>query len=109
MTLLITIFAAVISTVIWYVNQKARKMKVGVLCYLFWGTSLMWLVDAIFEYAKIGANFFTPVTQDMLNDTYLGLSVVALALVVWVVTILLKDPNGVLKSFLSKNREKTSC
>jgi len=58
MTLLITIFAAVISTVIWYVNQKARKMKVGVLCYLFWGASLMWFVDAILSMRRLEPIFF---------------------------------------------------
>ncbi|MGN0592181.1 MAG: hypothetical protein ACI4JQ_02910 [Ruminococcus sp.] len=104
MTLLITIFAAVISTVIWYVNEKARKMKLGILCYMFWGASLMWFVDAVFEYGALRADFFTPATQDMLNETYLGFSVIALALTVWIITILVKDPNGVLKTYLSKIR-----
>lgn len=106
MTLLITIFAAVTSTAVWYMSKKARTLKVGFLCELFWGASLMWLVDAIFAYAEQGTALFTPVLQDMLNDTYLGLSVIALALVVWVVTILLNDPNGILKSVLSKNSNK---
>lgn len=39
----------------------------------------MWLVDAIFEYAELGAEFFTPAPIDMLYDFYLGLSVIALA------------------------------
>ncbi|MBR1592857.1 MAG: hypothetical protein IJ666_07595 [Ruminococcus sp.] len=104
MTLLITIIAAVISTVIWYTNSKARKLRIGVLLYMFWGASLMWLVDAVVEYIEAGAEYFEPAAKDMLNDTFLGISVVALALTVWVVYLLIKDPSGLLKNnLLNKN------
>ena len=36
----------------------------------------------------------------MLNDLFLGLSVVALALVIWLVVLLVKDPKGVVKKTL---------
>ena len=58
MTLLITVFAAVISTILWY-NRKDDTMKLGTLCFMFWGASAMWLVDAIFEYAELHAEYFT--------------------------------------------------
>lgn len=96
MTLLITVFAAIISTILWYVNEKARFFKVGILCYEFWGASLMWLVDAVFEYLEFREAYFYPVGQDMLNDAFLGLSVVAFGLIVWLVILLLKDPVHVL-------------
>ncbi len=105
MTLLITIFAAVICTVIWYKNASARQMKVGALCWMFWGASAMWLVDAIFEYAELHAEYFTPAAEDMLNDLYLGLSVVALALIIWLAILLIKDPNGVVKTALSRKKD----
>ena len=38
----------------------------------------------------------------MLNDLYLGLSVVALGLVVWTVIVLVKDPKGTVKAMLEK-------
>ncbi|MGN1481313.1 hypothetical protein [Porcipelethomonas sp.] len=98
MTLLITSFAAVISTVIWYVSDKARKLNTGVLCCSYWGASLMWFVDSVFEYAELKSEFFVFNGQEMLNDSFLGLSVVALALIVWVVIMLIKDPDRVLKS-----------
>ena len=60
MTLLLTVFAAVISTVVWYRRDPGDDMKVGVLCWLFWGASIMWLVDAIFEYKELGAEYFSP-------------------------------------------------
>ena len=38
----------------------------------------------------------------MLNDSYLGLSVVALGLIIWLVIVLIKDPKGVVKATLFK-------
>jgi len=69
--------------------------------FMFWGASLMWLVDAIFEYAELRAEYFTPALDDMINDTFLGFSVVALALVIWIVFVLIKDPKGVIRKSLS--------
>jgi hypothetical protein len=100
MTLLITVFAAVISTVSWYTNPSRRDLKIGTLCWLYWGASIMWLADAIFEYAKLHEAYFTPEPLDMLNDLYLGLSVVALGLVIWVVRLLIQDPRGVVRASL---------
>lgn len=102
MTLLITVLAAVASTAVWYCCDKARKLKVGALCWMFWGASLMWLGDAIFEYAELHEKYFTPELSDMINDGYLGLSVVALALVIWTVIVLVKDPMNVVRNSLKK-------
>ena len=104
MTLLTTIFAAVICTVIWYKGAPKSEMKVGILCWMYWGASLMWLVDAIFEYAELHAEYFTPAPADMLNDFYLGLSVVALGLVIWLMILLVKDPKGVIKEALFRKK-----
>ena len=101
MTLLITVFAAVITTAIWY-KKSDEKMLLGPLCWMFWGASLMWLVDAVFEYAELKAAYFTPAPEDMLNDAFLGLSVIALALVIWVVILLIKDPRGTVRAKLKK-------
>ncbi|MBR5406875.1 MAG: hypothetical protein IK111_04425 [Lachnospiraceae bacterium] len=101
MTLLITIYAAVIATVIWY-RRKDDSMKLGILCFMYWGAALMWLVDAFFEYFELGAEYFTPSGQDMLNDTFLGLAAVALGLIVWVVRLLVTDPTGSVRRALKK-------
>lgn len=103
MTLLITVFAAVTATVKWY-NRKDDDMRLGILCFLYWGASLMWLVDAIFEYAELKAEYFNPAPADMLNDAFLGLSVVALGLVIWLVRLLITDPKGSVKDALRKTR-----
>ncbi len=102
MTLLITVFAAVIVTVKWY-TRKDDSMRLGILCFLYWGASLMWLVDAIFEYAELQAEYFTPALEDMINDAFLGLSVVALGLVIWLVRLLITDPRGVIRVALKKS------
>ena len=102
MTLLTTVFAAIISSVIWYRNEEARKLKVGTLSLMYWGASLMWLIDAVFEYAELGAESFVPAPLDMLNDLYLGLSVVALGLIIWLVIVLVRDPKRVVKAALFK-------
>ena len=106
MTLLTTVFAAVICTVIWYKNAPKDEMKVSILCWMFWGASLMWLIDAVFEYVELGAEFFTPALGDMINDFVLGLAVVALGLVVWLVILLIKDPKGAVKASLFKKKNK---
>ena len=103
MTLLTTVFAALISSIIWYRKEEARKLQVGTLSLMYWGASLMWLIDAVFEYAELGAESFVPAPLDMLNDLYLGLSVVALGLIIWLVILFVKDPKGTVKAALFKN------
>ncbi|NLW60620.1 MAG: hypothetical protein GX073_09805 [Firmicutes bacterium] len=104
MTLLITVFAAIISTVIWYKNAPRDEMKVGMLCWMYWGAALMWLVDAIFGYVEQQAEYFTPTPVEMLNDLFLGLSAVALGLIIWLVVLLIKDPKGVIRAAWLKQR-----
>lgn len=101
MTLLFSILAAITVTVIWYTSEQARQLKIGMLCYMFWGASLMWMCDAIFEYVELRAEYFTPAIEDMLNDSFLGLSVIAFALIIWIGTLLIKDPKGIVKSAVS--------
>lgn len=102
MILLITVVSAVICTVIWYKEAPHDVMKISDLCFIYWGASLMWLVDAVCEYAEIGAEFFTPSLQDMVNDTFLGISAVTLGLVIWLVRLLFADPKNVLKLYYKK-------
>ncbi len=106
MTLLISLFAAVICTALWYKNAPQSKMKLDILCWIFWGASIMWFVDAIAEYIQEGAEFFNTPIKDMVNDTYLGLAVVAFGLVIWIVMLLSSDPKGVIRDILTKQINK---
>ncbi len=45
---------------------------------------------------ELGAAYFTPEPKDMQNDLFLGLSVVALALIIRIAILLIRDPKGVL-------------
>lgn len=103
MTLLICVFAAIICTVKWY-NRTDDTMKLGTLCFMYWGASLMWLVDAVFEYMELQDAYFAPAPVDMLNDAFLGLSVVALGLIIWLVILLVKDPKGSVRAAITKKR-----
>ena len=42
----------------------------------------------------------------MLNDLFLGLSVVALGLIIWLVILLIKDPKKVIRNALFKKKER---
>ena len=97
MTLLITTFAACIATAVWYKNYGRSEMKPGILALIYWGASIMWFVDAVVEYMELKSEYFTPAPADMLNDSFLGFSVVALGLIIWLVVVMVKDPKGVIR------------
>ncbi|MCD7826833.1 MAG: hypothetical protein LUH14_12895 [Clostridiaceae bacterium] len=102
MTLLTAVIAAIISTVIWYQKDAGNQMKTGTLALVYWGASLMWFVDAVFEYAELGVAYFTPEPADMLNDFFLGISVVAFGMLIWLAMVLIRDPKGVVRRALAK-------
>ncbi len=59
----------------------------------------MWLFDFIFEYAELKADYFNQSFESILNDSLLGLTV---GLVIWLVILLIKDPNGVFEKKFTK-------
>lgn len=107
MTLLISTLAFIVSMTVYYVSEKARTLKVNSLCYMFGGASLMWLVDAVVEFftalaeAKSDGVIWTEAVEEVftptVQDAFLGLSVVALAMLVWLAIVAIKDPLGVFK------------
>ena len=104
MTLLITVIAAVVSTAAWYLIEKRDTFRLGTLALIYWGASLMWLMDFVFEYAELKTDYFVQPFADILNDSILGVSVVVLGLIAWLVILLVKDPKGVFKKkFAGKN------
>jgi len=98
MFLILTALAAIIATVIWYVKSPDDKYKLGVLSLMFWGATIMWLVDHIMAFASEGGAFFEIST----DATMLGVAVVVLALMAWVITLVISDPKGVLKKVLKR-------
>ena len=96
MWLMITAFAAIVSTVIWYVSAQRDAYKLGLLSLAFWGATIMWLVDHIMAYLTEGGEFFE-LNQDA---TMLGVYVILLALIFWLLILLISDPKGVLRKLI---------
>jgi len=98
MYLIITAVAAIVSTIIWYVNAPDDRYKLSTLCFIFWGATLMWLVDHVMAYLIEGGEFF----DISVNATLLGVNVVLLGLIVWIIILLVKDPKGIFVKLLKK-------
>ena len=79
MCLLITVFAAVIATIVWYLQLPNIPYKISTLGFMYWGASLMWLVDGFFCMTE-----GEPFLDLSMNDTLLGFTVVISGLLAWV-------------------------
>jgi uncharacterized protein (DUF486 family) len=91
--LLVLNYAAIFSTLAWYALKANNKdYCLNYLSLMLWGATLMAFVDHIFSYAR-GEGFFE-LSSDSLA---LGFSLVAVALMIWLVILLYKDPLKVLK------------
>lgn len=100
MTLLITTFAAIVATILWYRQLGKNDYQLGFLSLMFWGAAIMWLVDAVMEYIEMGAEYFNQAPVDMINDSFLGLTVIAIGMVIWLITLIIKDPKGLVRKKL---------
>ncbi|MDN4186374.1 MAG: hypothetical protein QY871_04785 [Dehalococcoides mccartyi] len=98
MWLIMTLAAAVITTAVWYIKSLNDKYKLGFLSLMFWGASIMWLVDHVIAYLQEGGEFLE-INQDA---TLLGISVIIFGLLVWEIVLLASDPKGVIKKALTK-------
>ncbi len=98
MFFILTALAAVIATVIWYVKSPDNKYKLGLLSLIFWGATIMWLVDHVIAYLTEGGEFFEIST----DASMLGVSVIMGALIVWLIVLLVSDPKKVLKIILKR-------
>lgn len=101
MCLIITAFAAVITTTVWYFKLNAREFRLGMLALMYWGATIMWLVDAFFCVAE-GEPFF-----DLSgNDALLGLVIVLCGLVAWTLIVLISDPKKVFAALTARSETK---
>ena len=95
MCLIITAFAAVFATIVWYAKAPSNQYKLSTLVFMYWGATLMWLVDGFFSIA--GGEAFLDLSA---NDAFLGLTVVLCGLVFWTMLLLISDPKKVLNAIL---------
>jgi hypothetical protein len=96
MFFIITALAAIVVTILWYVHAPEDKFKLGILCFIYWGATLMWLVDHVMAYLMEGGEFF----EITLDATMLGITVVICGLLAWIILLLIKDPKGVFAKLL---------
>ncbi|MEO0293054.1 MAG: hypothetical protein ABIN61_02390 [candidate division WOR-3 bacterium] len=93
MWLIITAFAAIVSTLTWYLKDPKNEYKLGSLSIIFWGATLMWFVDLVMTYISEGGEFL----EVNLDATLLGISVVVITLLGWEVSVLISDPKGIIR------------
>lgn len=96
MFLIITAFAAMVTTIIWYINAPEDRYKLSTLSFIYWGATLMWLVDHVIAYLTEGGDFF----EITLDATLLGITVVLVGLLAWIIILFVKDPKGVFNKIL---------
>lgn len=86
MTLVITLTAAVVATIIRFARpDAAARNRLGLLALFYWGASVMWCVDGFASLAE-GETFIEISDRTaMADDALLGMCVVLLGLAVWVV------------------------
>lgn len=94
MCLLITAFAAVIATIIWFFQPDFSKIaKLGTLALMYWGAALMWTVDGFFSVAE-GEGFL----DLSLNDALLGMVIILCGLIVWMIILLFNNPQRIVSA-----------
>ncbi|MBS7605521.1 MAG: hypothetical protein QXR84_04165 [Candidatus Bathyarchaeia archaeon] len=93
MWLIILALAAAITTPIWYSRAEDDKYMLRILCLILWGATIMVLVDHIMGFFMEGRDFLelTP------EAVALGFAMLATALIIWEITLLIKDPRGVIR------------
>ena len=85
MWLLIAAAAAIVASILWGLSLPKDRYGLGFLSLLFWGATLMWLVDSVIGYAENGGPFLTIDRA----STALGVCVLALGLAIWLVRLLI--------------------
>lgn len=88
MWLITTLFAAIVTTAIWYVVP--RNYRLGLLSLMFWGAGIMIFVDHVSGYLTEGGAFISTEPGDILLSSYILIP----ALMVWLAVLLIKDPKG---------------
>lgn len=98
MCLMITLLAAVVSTIVWYAKAPDNKFRLGTLSLMYWGAALMWTIDGFFCVAE-----GEPFLDLSVNDALLGFLIVICGLVAWIIILLLKDHKRIFSTFGLKN------
>lgn len=104
MTLVVTLLAAVVATLVWYAKLPENTYRIGGLALMYWAAALMWCVDGLFCLME-GEPFIEIVdTAAMLDDFVLGVVVVIVGIAAWAVYLLCSDPKNALGKAFSPRK-----
>ncbi|MCS7097749.1 MAG: hypothetical protein NZ922_02070 [Candidatus Methanomethyliaceae archaeon] len=92
MWLIILAFSAAIVTSIWYSKAEEDKYMLKLLCLILWGATIMAFVDHVMSFLMEGGAFL----ELTLESTVLGFIMLTIALIIWEIVLLIKDPKGIL-------------
>ncbi|MBT0158598.1 hypothetical protein G4O51_01280 [Candidatus Bathyarchaeota archaeon A05DMB-2] len=93
MWLIMLAFAATIATAIWYTQAENDKYLLKYLSLIFWGTTIMVLVDHVVPFLMEGGGEFFEVSTEA---AVLSGIMVVVGLAVWEGALLLKDPKHII-------------
>lgn len=83
MTLLIIWCAAIISTVVKLKWDKQNQQHVSTLALIYWGASLMWVIDAMYQYIELRDKYWSDLVKNSISDLYLGILMIAIGVIMW--------------------------
>ncbi|RLF48668.1 MAG: hypothetical protein DRN20_04070 [Thermoplasmata archaeon] len=95
MWLVILAFTTAVVTALWYAGDD--KYKLGTLCLILWGATIMVFVDHLLGYLIEGGEFL----EVSADAALLGVVLVTVALLIWEFYLIVKDPKSRLKKILA--------
>jgi len=91
MWLITTLVAAIGATAAWLAAPK--KYKLGFLCMMLWGASVMILTDHVLGYE--GGEFIEMTTEGMItNGTVLGIAMLIPIFLIWEIYVIISLKRG---------------
>lgn len=100
MWLIILALASTVATAMWYSRAEDDRYMLKFLALMLWGATFMVFVDRIIRYLMDGRAFIELTAEAVA----LGIILLTVALMLWEMVLLLKDPRGVL--YGGERREK---
>ena len=83
MILVLSMFVCCVLSTLGFVKDRSRRYHFELLCYMFFGSMLMWSVDLATAVAEEGTEAFKPGVAEIIDGFKLSLCVIAAAVVFW--------------------------
>ena len=83
MILVVAMLVCGLTATILFMADRKRQYRFSALCYMFYGSMLMWSVDLVFSLREEGLEALGMTPDQVLDDLKLSGAVLLLALAVW--------------------------